>query len=129
MARGEGGGRPMVELTEEQIAQVEALAAFLSTEQIADYFGIGRNTFYQIMRREDDVSVRYKRGRAKAIATLAKGLLKDAIDGNERAREMYLKTQAGWSEKSQLDHVSSDGSMTPTIIQLAPATAYDASTG
>ena len=35
------GGRPRIELTEEQKSEVKTLAAVLSTEQIADYFGIG----------------------------------------------------------------------------------------
>ena len=37
--------RPQKKLDEKQIAQVEALAAFLTLEQIADYFGMHRETF------------------------------------------------------------------------------------
>lgn len=36
-------------LDDGEIAQVEALAAYLSQEQIADYFGIGRTTWYAIL--------------------------------------------------------------------------------
>lgn len=38
------GGRPTKSLTPEQVAQVEALGAVLSVEQIADYFGVGKTT-------------------------------------------------------------------------------------
>lgn len=37
-------GRKLLLLTEDQRNQVEALAAYLSQEQIADYFGIGKTT-------------------------------------------------------------------------------------
>lgn len=57
------GGKPQKNLTVEQIVQVEALAAVLSVEQIADYFGIGKTTFYAIMERQPEVSERYKKGR------------------------------------------------------------------
>lgn len=85
-------------LTEEEKAQVEALASVLNTEQLADYFGIGRTTFYEIMERDPSVSVRYKKGRAKAVGNIAGNLIKRAQDGNITAAIFYLKTQAGWHE-------------------------------
>ena len=45
-------------LTDEERAQVEALAAYLSQEQIADYFGMARNTFAAICEREPDIYAR-----------------------------------------------------------------------
>ena len=110
------GGRPPTVLDEEQIAQVEALGAVLSIEQIADYFGIAKTTFYAIMERQPDVSLRYKRGKAKAIGSVSQGLLKKAREGDNAAAIFYLKTQAGWRETTVQDNVSSDGSMTPTRI-------------
>ncbi len=88
-------------MTKEELSQVEALSSVLSSEQIADYFGIGRTTFYEIMERQPDVSVRYKRGRAKAIGTVAKGLLQKAQNGDTASSIFYLKTQAGWKEKDE----------------------------
>jgi len=85
-------------LTDKELEQVEALASVLSSEQIADYFGLGRTTFYEIMDRQPDVSERYKRGRAKAIGSVAKGLLQKAQNGDNSAMIFYLKTQAGWKE-------------------------------
>lgn len=110
-------GRPQKTLTDEQRAQVEALAAYLSQEQIADYFGIGKTTWFAMLQRDDDLSERYKRGKAKAIAAVAQGLLQKARKGDNAASMFYLKTQAGWRETNQIDHTSSDGSMTPSSIE------------
>ena len=85
-------------LNDEELSQVEALASVLTTEQIADYFGIGRTTFYEVMKRQNEVSERYKKGRAKAIGNIAKGLLQKAQGGDNTAMIFYLKTQAGWKE-------------------------------
>ena len=38
------GGRPKTELSETQVVQVEALAAYLTCEQIADYLSISSTT-------------------------------------------------------------------------------------
>jgi len=96
-------------LSDEELIQVEALAAYLSSEQIADYFGIGRRTFYSIMKRQPEVSARYKKGRAKAIGMVAHGLLADARAGNLTAKMFYLKTQAGWRETSRHEVTGANG--------------------
>ena len=104
-------------LDDGEIAQVEALAAYLSQEQIADYFGIGRTTWYAILDRQPKVAEHYKKGKAKAIGKIAQSLIKQAMDGDKVAAMFYLKTQAGWRETQGHDHTSSDGSMTPSIIE------------
>jgi IS30 family transposase len=106
-------GRKPKTLTDEQRAQVEALAAYLTQEQIADYFGIARNTFLAMMERDENISERYKRGKARAIGAVAQSLIQQARDGDKVAAMFYLKTQAGWRETNRLDHTSSDGSMSP----------------
>ena len=60
--------RPAITLTGDQCREVETLAALLNQEQIADYFGIARNTFRAICDRDPEVLERYKKGKAKAIA-------------------------------------------------------------
>ena len=111
-------GRKPKELTEEQTVQVEALAAYLTQEQIADYFGISDRTFREMMGRDPSISSAYKRGKAKAIGSVAQGLLQKARAGDTASAIFYLKTQAGWREKQDVNHVSEDGSMTPTRIVL-----------
>lgn len=110
------GGRPAKALSEEQLVQVEKLAAYLSVEQIADYFCMGKTAFYSVMERQPEVSERYKRGRANAVGSIAQSLIQQARDGNLSAQIFYLKTQGGWRETNNVDLTSSDGSMTPKTI-------------
>ena len=116
------GGRPIIELTDEQVIQVKALAQYLSKEQIADYLGVARSTFDAILERDEQVFIHYKKGKASAIANVAKGLVQQAIEGNMTAAIFYLKTQAGWKETQVVDNTSSDGSMKPVfnIVGVSP---------
>lgn len=124
MANGKAG-RPAKTLNDEQRAQVEALAAYLSQEQIADYFGLARNTFAAMIERDPDISERYKRGKAKAIGAVAQGLIQQAREGNMTAAIFYLKTQAGWRETQAIDHMSSDGTAFKFIVERASETNKD----
>jgi len=118
--QGEGGGHPTKVLSEEDVIKVEGLASVLSIEQIADYFGMARNTFYAIMKRQTEVGEHYKKGKAKAIGSVGKGLLQKAISGDTASAIFYLKTQAGWKEKQDInvDLQSSDGTMSPKPLNL-----------
>jgi hypothetical protein len=97
-------GRRPITLTQDQCHEVETLAALLSQEQIADYFGIARNTFRAICDRDEEIAARYKRGKAKAIAHVANGLLQRARAGDTASSIFYLKTQAGWRETATVEH-------------------------
>lgn len=118
-------GRPRKTLTDEQKTQVEALAAFLSKEQIADYFGIAKNTFLKICDEEPEILARYKRGKAKVIKDIAGSLITMAREGDKAAAMFYLKTQAGWRETNHVDHTSSDGTMTPQKVERVIVKAKD----
>lgn len=85
-------------LTPEQIAQVEAMAGFLTVEQIADYLGIARRTFNDVQERQPEVSAAYKKGRARAFGGVGKGLLQRALEGDNTAAIFYAKTQMRWRE-------------------------------
>ena len=102
-------GRRAKELTADQKAQVEALAAYLSQDQIADYLGIGRTTFQSMIERDPEISERYKRGKAKAVGLVAQGLLQKARAGDTTSAIFYLKTQAGWRETQKIEHTGADG--------------------
>lgn len=103
-----------IQLTDDQRAEIETLAALLSTDQIADYLGISRTTFHNIRERDPDVDERYKRGKARAIAHVAKGLLMKARNGDTTSSIFYLKTQAGWRETDRLEHA---GGLTINVIE------------
>lgn len=100
--------RPTITLTDDQCREVETLAALLNQDQIADYFGISRNTFRAICARDEEVGARYKRGKAKAIAHVAHGLLQKARSGDTTSSIFYLKTQAGWRETAVMEHTASE---------------------
>ena len=99
--------RPAIRLTPVQVAEVETLAALLNQEQIADYFGIARNTFRALCDRDPEVLERYKPGKAKAIAHVANGLLQKARAGCTTSSIFYLKTQAGWQDRTSVEHSGS----------------------
>ena len=94
-----------MELTDSQKAEVETLAAVLTAEQVADYFGIGRRTFYAMMQRDEEIAARYKKGKARAIGIIAQGLINKARGGDTASMIFFLKTQAGWRETSKIEHL------------------------
>ena len=106
-------GRKPIELTDEQRGEIETLGALLNQDQIADYLGIGRTTFHAIMARDPDIGERYKRGKAKAIAHVARGLLQKARSGDTVSSIFFLKTQAGWRETDRLEHA---GGLTINVV-------------
>jgi DNA-binding XRE family transcriptional regulator len=112
------GGRPPVVLTDEQIIELKALSAVLNKEQLADYFGVSHVTLLAIEERQPEVSLAYKNGKAKAIASIGGNLISQAKSGNTAAAIFYLKTQAGWKEQQVVDHQSSDKSMSPSFANL-----------
>jgi len=96
--QGDGGGRPATEFDQDQINLVEKLAAVLTKAQLSDYFGISETTFRAVEQRQPEVSNAYKKGRGRAIASVASNLVNQAQSGNMTAAIFYLKTQAGWKE-------------------------------
>lgn len=103
------GGRPAIVLTDKQKQEVETLAPFLSTEMIADYIGIGRSTFFNILERDEEVSGLYKKGRAKAVGSVAQSLVQKALAGDTASAIFFLKTQAGWKETQKIEGAGDDG--------------------
>lgn len=135
-------GRPAATLTMEQVSELRALAAYLTQEQIADYFGIAERTLHNIFDREPDIYAAYKQGAVRAIARSAQTLTKIAWgykdimtgangeiikDDNGQAVEIYnkpdkaalmfhLKTKGGWRETANLEVTGKDGKdLAPTI--------------
>lgn len=100
------GGRPEIVLTEEQIARVETLASVLRIEQIADYFGISHVTFYEIMKRDERVSLSYKKGKAMAVEGVASNLVAKCHSGDVPSMIFYLKTQGRWKENHDQPEVT-----------------------
>lgn len=103
------GGRPKTVLTDEQIAQVEALAAYLSISDIAYFLDISPRNFLDIKNRDPRVEEAYKKGKAKAISFVASKLMNIIREEENTATKLsaiifYLKTQAGWSTEAKNDN-------------------------
>jgi hypothetical protein len=96
--QGEGGGRPPVVFTPEQVIELKALSTVLNKTQVADYFGITEKTLRAVESRQPEVSTAYKRGKVKQIAKMGYNLCTLAEEGNVSANIFYLKTQGGWRE-------------------------------
>lgn len=120
------GGRPRRELTDDERAQVEALAQYVSQETIADYLGMTRKTFKAILDRDDDLSTRYKRARAATEVKITKSLIMDALAGSKADRMFWLKCQAGWRETTNVEHSNPDGSMKQVVVFEIPHNGRDA---
>lgn len=104
-----GPGRPRIELTDADLQIIEEYAGELTAEQLADLLGISRTTLFNRINDTDDVSVRYKRGRAEQIKKIASRLTARANAGDITAMIFYLKTQAGWKETSRTELTGADG--------------------
>ena len=99
MSKGFNPKPPKV-LDEKQMIELEALASFLTVHQIADYFMIAPRTFHRILERQPEAMARYKKGKAKAILSVANSLMTQIRNGEVAATIFFLKTQAGWSDRS-----------------------------
>lgn len=70
---------------------------------MAAYFGVTEKTLRAIEQRQPEVFTAYRRGRARAIADIGSALYQKALNGDIRAMQFYLKTQAGWRGKKRLE--------------------------
>jgi hypothetical protein len=93
--------------------QLVQLHATIGTRQdiIADILGIDKKTLSKHYREELDQAM------ARANASVGGALFNKATKGDTAAMIFWMKTRAGWREKNEIDHTSSDGSMTPQIVE------------
>jgi transcriptional regulator with XRE-family HTH domain len=96
-------------LTDDERVQLEALAQYLTQDQIADYLGISRPTLAAIFERDEEAGLRYKKGKARAIGVIASNLMNKARDGDIACMIFFLKTQAGWRETNRHEITGADG--------------------
>ena len=111
------GGSERLVFDEQDIKKIEELAPYVSTEQIAEFFCIGRATFYDILKRQPEVAGRYKAARVKKTVRFAEQLEKKALGecskGELNAIIFYLKTRARWSEAVPETQIEEEISETP----------------
>lgn len=112
-------------LDEAQIAQVEALSAYLPIDKIAGYFGFTESTFHEIKKRQPEVLIAYNKGVAKACSFVGSMLMgfireKDNTPSKLQAITFYLKTRASWGSENKNDNepicLTFSGEQTPAEI-------------
>lgn len=106
--------------TDKTRAEVSALYSFgIPQDEIAKYIGIDPKTLRKHYRQELDTSV------TKANAAVGRFLYRNASGASlkeganhadcVRAAMFWAKTRMGWKETQEIDHKSTDGSMSPSI--------------
>ena len=101
--------KPKFTFSEDDITKIEELAASVTKQQLADYFGICFNTLQRCIEEDPRVNEAYRRGRARAVIDVAGSILSEARNGNVSAAQFYLKTQAGWKETDRKEISGPDG--------------------
>lgn len=119
-------------LDEAQIAQVEALAAYLPIHRIAGYFGFSETTFHGIKKRQPEVLEAYNRGVAKAqsfVGSMLMGFIREKENTQSKLNAIifYLKTQGGWGKefKDNKPTLKFPNSKTPSDILNTALTALE----
>lgn len=108
-----GMGQPSIIITEKQLLEIEEMAVGMTIEQIANYFGFCRDTFYNICERNPAVLRHYKKGKSVMIKETVGHLMSKIREGDSASIFFYLKTQAGWRETKDINISNEDGSLRP----------------
>lgn len=101
------GGYPFTDpfLDPTNMEKLKTLASYgMTVEQISAIFKISRTTMFEIIRRNPDVSQYYREGKSIGIAQVSKSLIQKAMEGDVGCMIFYLKTQAGWKDRTEIIH-------------------------
>ena len=104
--------KPSHEPTDAQ-RQLVQLHTTVGTTQavIADILGIDLKTLRKHYRAELD------QAKSKANATIGGALFNKAKGGDTAAMIFWMKTQAGWRERQEIEHSGPDGGAIPVEIK------------
>jgi len=92
-------GRRGLEWDEDSMNLIEYLAGRgLTQKQVAAYFGISHSSLARHFNQNDELRMRFYKGKSKAIVEMSGNLFQQSQDGSTPATIFYLKTQAGWKE-------------------------------
>jgi hypothetical protein len=109
MARHKGSPKVYTR-NDEHAEMVKRLClAGVSQEQMATVLGICKDTMYKNYKDE------LEQTEPKAIAVVAGKLYQKCLQGNLTAMIFYLKTRAGWREKSSIELTGENGKPLPMI--------------
>jgi hypothetical protein len=89
------GGRPRIELTDAQLEELKILSVTCTLDEIADYFGITRETFRQMRIRDEEVSSHYKKGLINAKKMVGNKIFKRAVLSDDLTAQIYWMNHRG----------------------------------
>jgi hypothetical protein len=114
------GGRPPFELSDEEFGKLLNMVRIQCTqEEICGIYGVTDKTLNEALRRrgEPGFSEFYKKHQDEGRASLRRAQWKAAQDGNPTMLVWLGKQMLGQRDRKDLDHTSSDGTMTPAAIE------------
>ena len=114
------GGRPPFELSDEEFNKLVSMVRIQCTQQeICGIYGVTDKTLNEALKRrgEPGFSEFYKKHQDEGRASLRRAQWKAAQDGNPTMLVWLGKQMLGQRDRKDLDHTSSDGTMTPAAIE------------
>lgn len=109
--------RPKIEITEDNLRQIEVLAGYGMTEAaIANVLGISERTFRTNKNTEEVVLAALEKGKAKAASIIGQALFEKAKKGDLGAIVWWEKTRAGRTERVRTEITGADGQPIQTEV-------------
>ena len=114
------GGRPTKYKPEFAERVYGACLLGATNEDLAEIIGVACSTIGKWIAEIPEFSDAVKGGREGADEKVAQSLYNTALEGNTTAQIFWLKNRRSkqWRDKQEIDHQSSDGSMSPTKIEI-----------
>jgi hypothetical protein len=97
------GRKPLV-LSDDDVAKIEKLAAYLNQDQISDVMGFSSRWLRKARLRDERIDLALRRGKSSAVGVVAKSLVKKARDGDTVSQIFFLKAQGGWQDRQVVQH-------------------------
>ena len=112
-------GRPTKYKPEHDQLLLDMMANGKSVVQFCAAIGIARKTFYEWVKNNSEFSNTFTQAKTMCEAHWETELQSMMYDNKVNAPlvKMYFANRFDWSDSKQVDHTSSDGSMTPTKIE------------
>jgi transcriptional regulator with XRE-family HTH domain len=107
--------KPRIEINLERVTELASRG--LSQEQIAAALGIGARTLQSRKAESADFAAAIEKGRAEGIEEVANALFTNAKNGNVTAQIFFLKAQAKWKDKPELED-GDEGDAQPVKVEV-----------
>lgn len=107
---------PKLVVTEDILKLVRDLAGLgFTQQQIADFFGVGRDKWVKILEIEPDMNQAFLMGKAQTLHFVTSKLISLINEGNPAAIFFFLKTQHRWRETDRPGESDSEKPRLPAI--------------